>query len=419
MKNKILIVLTCLPLFCNAQVKLPIGFLDYMERVREKNLTYAAEKLNIPISQADVQAAKVFNDPSISFEYANNDDHNMQMGQGYSLELSKTFSLGKRRARVDLAKSEKDLSTALLNDFFRNLRADATIAYLQAIKQTQQYEVTLNSYNSINNLATADSIKFMLGKITEVDAMQSNVEAGVMRNELLQAQSDLYRSYSALNIPLGQFSADTLYIPIGKLEIADRIFEQGELLATAINNRADLVAALKNVDIAKKSLKLAKRERNMDFDVALGYNYNTQVRNELAPAPKFNGVTIGVSIPLKFSNFNKGTVHSAQFKVAQTQNYYEQAELEVKTQVAQNYSDYTLLCSQVERFNTGMLERAKAVITGKIYSYNRGETSLLEVLNAQRTYNEVRALYIETLFNNACALVTLEQSVGIWDIEIK
>ncbi|MEF9932436.1 MAG: TolC family protein, partial [Bacteroidales bacterium] len=140
------------------------------------------------------QAAKVFNDPSISFEYANNDDHNMQMGQGYSLELSKTFSLGKRRARVDLAKSEKDLSTALLNDFFRNLRADATIAYLQAIKQTQQYEVTLNSYNSINNLATADSIKFMLGKITEVDAMQSNVEAGVMRNELLQAQSDLYRT---------------------------------------------------------------------------------------------------------------------------------------------------------------------------------------------------------------------------------
>ncbi|MEG1737939.1 MAG: TolC family protein, partial [Odoribacter sp.] len=44
--------------------------------------------------------------------------------------------------------------------------------------------------------------------------------------------------------------------------------------------------------------------------------------------------------------------------------------------------------------------------------------SLLEVLDAQRTYNDVQALYIETLFNHASSLVSLEQSVGIWDLEI-
>ena len=59
------------------------------------------------------------------------------------------------------------------------------------------------------------------------------------------------------------------------------------------------------------------------------------------------------------------------------------------------------------------------MVKGKIYSYDRGETSLLEVLNAQRTYDEVRTLYIETLYNSAASLVELETSAGIWDIAVE
>ncbi|MEG1948920.1 MAG: TolC family protein [Odoribacter sp.] len=418
MKNNLIFILTLLPLWCGAQVKQTIAYTDYMAQVRNKNLVYAAEKLNIPIADADVQAAKVFNDPTLSFEYANNDDHKMQMGQGYSVELSKTFSPGKLRARTNLAQCEKELTAALLDDFFRHLRAEATVAYLEAIKQTHLFELKFNSYLSIYNLAKADSIKFTLGKITEVDALQSRLEAGVSYNEVLQAKSDLYHAYAALNLPLGQFHADTLYVPVGTLEMSNRTFSQSDLLSTALNHRSDLVAALKNVEVAQKALRLTRRERNVDFDIALGYNYNTEVRNELAPAPKFSGITLGMSIPLKFSNFNKGVVHSAQNKALQAQEQYQQAELEVQTEVMQNYNAYLSLCSQVERFKTGMLKKAETVIKGKIYSYNRGETSLLEVLDAQRTYNDVQALYIETLFNHASSLVSLEQSVGIWDLEI-
>lgn len=418
MKNKILIILICLPLTLAAQIIKPISFTDYLEQVKEKNLAYAAQKLNISIAQADVKASKIFNDPALALEYANNDDHRMQMGQGYSAELSKTFSFGKRRSRIDLANSEMELTEALLEEFFRNLRAESTVAYLNAIKHTKLCELKESSYSSINELATADSIKFRLGKITEIDAMQSRLEAGVMHNELLQARSDLYSSYAALNIPLGQFSGDTLYVPIGELDIAARNFSQAELLTLALDNRSDLMAALKNVDVAQKALKLTRRERNIDLDVALGYNYNTQVRNETAPAPRFSGITVGVSIPLKFSNLNKGELHSASYKVAQAESHYLQAVLEVQTQVVQNHNAYLSLSEQVKRFDSGMLDRASAVNSGKIYSYNRGQTSLLEVLDAQRTYNDIRALYIETLFNYASSLVTLEQSAGIWDITL-
>lgn len=417
MKNKIAIVLALLPLVAGAQALKPIGYFQYIEEVRSKNIAYAAEKLNIPIAEADIRAAKVFNDPSLSIEYAYNDDQRMQMGQGVSGELSKTFSPGKRSARIDLAASEKDLKEALLEDFFKNLRFDATITYYQAIKQVELYKVKLNSYNNIAELAKADSIKFKLGKITEVDALQSHIEAAVIRNELLQAESDLRNSYAALNVPLGQFNADTLYVPQGELQMRGPNFSRDDLLEIALDRRADLEAALKNVGVAQQAFKLVRRERNMDLDIALGYNYNTEVRNEFAPAPRFSGVTLGVAIPLKFSNTNKGALRSAALKATQAEEYYRQAQLEVQTEVSQNYNSYLSLSSQVERFNNGILNHAKTVIEGKIYSYNRGETSLLEVLNAQRTYNDVRAQYIETLFNHTASLMTLENSAGIWDIE--
>lgn len=45
-------------------------------------------------------------------------------------------------------------------------------------------------------------------------------------------------------------------------------------------------------------------------------------------------------------------------------------------------------------------------------------TDTLFVLDAQRTYDDVQAQYIETLFNYCTALVELEKSAGDWDVEL-
>lgn len=82
------------------------------------------------------------------------------------------------------------------------------------------------------------------------------------------------------------------------------------------------------------------------------------------------------------------------------------------------YHQYQSLSGQVQHYEKGMLSQAKEVLDGKIYSYNRGEVSLLEILNAQRTFDEVQAQYIETLFNFNASLVELEKAAGIWDISL-
>jgi cobalt-zinc-cadmium efflux system outer membrane protein len=396
-----------------------IDYKTYIDLVWKQNLGYAAEKLNINIAEAGIKAAKVFNDPSLSVEFADNDERRMQMGRSVSVELSKTFSIGKRNANINLAKSEKELNESLLEDYFQRLRAEATLAYLEALKQSELYLVKESSYANIRRLAEADSIRFALGAITDVDAIQSNLEADIAYNDLLQSRTDLFNSYSSLGLWTGFFDKDAIYNPVGNLQMQERSFNTAQLLQTALANRADLAAALKNVEVAKKELKVAQGERNLDFDLSLGYNYNTEVRNEIAPAPKFNGVTVGLAVPLKFSNINKGTMQAAEFRKRQAEINYQQAELEVQTSVMQSLRQYVFLLEQVKRYENGMLDKSQSVLNGKIYSYNRGETSRLEVLIAQQTYDELRAAYIETLVNSLAALIELERNVGIWDIVIE
>jgi cobalt-zinc-cadmium efflux system outer membrane protein len=415
-----------------AQNRQPTDYAEFMKQVKDHNIAYAAEQLNISVAEAELQASHVFNDPSIGVEYADNDERRMQMGRSVSVELSKTFSPGKRSANIALARSEKELNEALLEDYFHTLRAEATLAYFEALKAKELCRIKEDAWHSIMQLASSDSLRHSLGEITQVDATQSRLEAGMLYNELLQAQADADNAVAGLSLWTGgdaiasgmsvdyfvHRNDDTQDGNLSKLDgtTFERLFALDELIQTALDNRADLAAALKNVDVAAKQLKVAKSERNMDFDLALGYNYNTEVRNEIAPAPQFNGITLGVSIPLKFSNLNKGTLKAAELRIRQAELNYNQAELEIRNSVTQSYSQYSSQLAQVRNFDTGLLRQAQEVIEGKNYSYSRGETSLHELLEARRTYDDLRATYIETLYNCLSALVSLERNAGIWDI---
>jgi cobalt-zinc-cadmium efflux system outer membrane protein len=81
----------------NTSREIKLNFKSYMELVRTRNLDYAAQKYNVSISDAAIEVAKVFQDPSISFDLINNRQGNVQSERDYSIELGKTFELGGKR----------------------------------------------------------------------------------------------------------------------------------------------------------------------------------------------------------------------------------------------------------------------------------------------------------------------------------
>jgi cobalt-zinc-cadmium efflux system outer membrane protein len=109
---------------------------------------------------------------------------------------------------------------------------------------------------------------------------------------------------------------------------------------------------------------------------------------------------------------NKGDLQAARWTAAQSERQYEAAELQISSEVMQAYNKYTTACRKVEQFDAGLLHEAETILQKKIYSYERGETGILEALNAQRTYNDIQVGYNEALYECAAALVELERTCG-------
>lgn len=398
-------------------VKKDVTLREYLQQVSKQNLRYLAEQYNVNIAMAGIESASVFPDPELVIGAYDNQQASLHLGRGYNAGIGTTLELGgQRRARIKLANSQAAFSKASLQEYFRNLQAEAALDYFNALQQYNAFLVQQNAYNTMKQLADADSVRYKLGAITEIDARQSRLEAGSLLNELLQGEANWKAALAQLSLGIGQQQTDTLLSPSTDFSHLQRNFQLSVLISEAQVKRADVVAAQAAKTMAEKSWQLAKANRSINLGVNAGIQYAGASTNETAPTPAYRSFNAGITLPLKFSNAYKGDIKAAKYTIRQSAIQYEQVLLQIALEVKQAYLNYQAVEKQVACYRGGLLQEAATVLAGKTYSYQRGETSLLEVLTAQRTYNEVQQHYYQTMFNYAAALIALEHSAGIWDI---
>jgi cobalt-zinc-cadmium efflux system outer membrane protein len=304
----------------------------------------------------------------------------------------------------------------ILDAYFQNLRADASLSYFTSLKNQKIYLLQKNIYEQMLRLASTDSIRLKNGEATGIDALQSSLEARSQQTEVYQSLADMQNVLLDLLLLQGKRFSDTLDYPSDNFPYKQHDLNLSELIDKAVQNRADLLVAIKNKELSEKNLNLLKANRAFEFTLEAGYSYNSIVKNEIAPAPSFNGLSAGISFPIKFSNLNKGSLQAADLALKQSQTIYEETELQITSEVIQAYCNFIGQNKKIEHYNLGLVEDAGKILQGRIYSYQNGESGLIEVLNAQRTYIELQSKYLEALFEYTAALIELERSTGIWDL---
>lgn len=400
-------------LFAQKHDSIQLDFSQYLETVKHNNLEYAAQKFNVDLAETEIIGAKAFPDPELQFAYFDNGESKKQLGVGYTGEIDWTIELGgKRKARVNLAKSQYELTKLILSDYFKNLKADASLIFLEAIYKKEILNVKENSYQMMKEFAAADSIRFKLGVITETDARQSKLEASTFANEIIQAQTDYLSAKNKMKLFMGMDNQENSLNPFAELKNFQEDYIEDDLINIALNNRSDLMVAMQNKNVSQQLIELAKANRKIDLGINLAIDHTTVARNPDAFTPQFTQIKGGLSIPLKFSNRYNNELKMAQIQFKQNETVIKQVELQIKSEVKESILQYENYRKQAQQFNLKMLDEAKLILDAKKYSYKRGNSSLLETLDSQRSYNEIQTNYLETLYNCAVANIILNKVIG-------
>lgn len=397
-----------------------LTFPRYLERVTEHNLDYAIAHYDVAIAKAEITGARAYPDPELDVQFWDNSNRRKELGYGFSSEMSWTLELGgKRRLRIAVANQETQVARDELENFFIDLRAEATMGYLDALRSQQLLSVQQETYERLTALADADSVRYRLGEITKVDAQQSRLEAERMRSDLYQAKAELQSSLMDLAIFMGDMSGASIEIPQEDLHVLERKFVLSDLLEQALSKRPSFRAAQNKLVKAKTQIDQAKAARKIDLGLAVGMEHNTEARNYIAPTPAFTSIHTGVRIPIKLSNRHDGELLAARARASQSEKLLMASELELRKEVTQAFHNYQIARKKVQHFQSGVLQQAQIILRAKTYQYQRGDSSLLDLLDVQRTFADLHVDYYDAVYLLGVRLVELETAVGMWDIDLR
>ena len=196
-----LVLLTVLALMASAQ---SMTYETYNRLVAEKNAQYLAEKYNIDIATASLQAARIFNDPELSIAYGNNQDWDLQMGQSVEVGLSINPDIaGVRKARIAVAGNEKGITEASVMAYLSNLKLEAAKAWAEAWKLGESCAILEKSVADMMQIARSDSLRLAVGEIGRAEALQSRLEAHTLQNSLLTLQADYRNALNTVSLFCG------------------------------------------------------------------------------------------------------------------------------------------------------------------------------------------------------------------------
>jgi len=396
-----------------------ILYSDFISEVLRSNLDLAVQRASLAVTRAAVTTAKATPDWSADFGFPTVDLSNQGNPTEFSVGLDVPIELGgKRGHRVRAAKAELDATTADYDDAVRQLRASATIAFISALSARAILESKSKSLGQFDRIVSVNDERHRVGEIGEIELAQSRVERDRFKADVITAQADVYSADLQLAEQLGspEKLRSQLPVPKGTLEIGVREFDVNQLVATALQRRPDVISRQRAIQAADLRIELANVNLIPDLSVSGSYSHIAAGTAGFAqPADNTLGASLSINLPFSRLRY-RGELEAAHATRTQAELQLRLTQLQVEQEVRDAYSRYRVAVQRLELFRAGLLKDADRVLEAKLYAYQRGGATLLEVIDAQRTSADVYLDYSQALAEHAQALVALEGSVNMWDI---
>src|SRR5579863_873734 len=343
----------------------------------------------LPLGSPAKQNPNLYSGQSTNDYLKNNTEGDI--GLSYLIERG-----GKRHDRLQAQKDITAQTRSLVEDNGRGLTFQVATLFYNVQLAESTLELAEKDVRSFQETVDISEHQYKAGGISENDYLMIKLQLLQFESDVEQARLAKVQALSDLRQLLGYESVAQNYDVAGPFEYQPVKGNLEDLQLKALQNRPDLRAAQQGVTAANSQLTLQKANGKQDVTVQGNYSHVNGI----------NAATFYGSIPLPIFNRNQGEIARARFVISQAQEQEKATNGQALTDVYDAYQGLRSNDRVVQLYISTYLEVATRSRDISEYSYRHGGASLLNFLDAERSYRATQLAYRQAL---AAYLLALEQ----------
>ena len=294
------------------------------------------------------------------------------------------------------------LALAAQSDSERQLVFNVGQQFVDVLLAESMLEFAEQDLDSFRKTVDISKERFRAGDMSEGDFLKIKLQLLQFQSDVSAAKLAKLQSLAALRQLLGFETVPDDYDVQGTLDYQPVHADLNGLKNVASINRPDLRAAQQAVTAAESQLALQKANGKMDITGTFDYSHTA-------------GASSGsffYNMPLPIFNRNQGEIARAQFGITQAREQASETTQQVSTDVAQAFANLQTNDQIIQLYQGGYVDQAKQSRDISEYAYRKGAASLLDYLDAERTYRANQLAYRQALASYMLALEQMRQAVG-------
>jgi cobalt-zinc-cadmium efflux system outer membrane protein len=349
-----------------------------------------------PVLSGDSQFLPIFNPSQFTTDTVDTLAQ-FDIGVGYLFERG-----GKRQHRLRAARDVTAVTTSQVSDAERMLAFNVAQQFVNALLAKSNLDFAKIDLASFQQTVDISQARYSAGDISEGDLLKIKLQMLTFQTDVSQARVAKAQALIELRQLLGYDTVARDFDVAGDLEYVPLNLHLEDLQAKALAERPDLRAAKLGITAAQSQVGLAKANGKQDVNVSMNVSH-------------VSGSTSSswfVSVPIPVFDRNQGEIKRTQFAFDQSKFAATSAEETVVADVRNAWETARSNEEIVQLYTSGYLKQGQDSRDISNYAYKDGAATLLDLLDAERSYRTVQLGYRQALANYMLSLEQLREAVG-------
>jgi cobalt-zinc-cadmium efflux system outer membrane protein len=323
--------------------------------------------------------------------------------QQFDIGVGYLFERGhKRQNRLQAAKDQTAVTTATVADTERALIFNVSQQFINVLLANSTLQFALEDLNSFQATVNISDERYRAGDISEGDNLKIKLQLLQFQTDVSSARVAKVQALGSLRQLIGYANVPHDYDCAGDLAYQPLTAALTDLQAKALTERPDLKAAQIGIKAANSQISLAKADAKVDVNAQASFSHVSGA----------SSTSLFFNVPLPFFNRNQGEIARTKSALTQAELTAKAAEDTVLTDVTNAYEAAASNQDVVKLYVSGYLKQAQDSRDISQYAYKGGAATLLDFLDAERSYRSTQLAYRQALAAYMLSLEQLKQATG-------